>query len=748
MALRSVSAVVLSMAATVCLLAEGSRAATQADAAAPRDDAGVPSWTVTAPVQERYLAAHGLRGFAGGYGSDGLEVWSFPVQIASGYRLEFLRGDGTRWEAADAPAAATVDPFGLTRVYAAPGLRVSERIEARDTLPGVRVRLRVEQAPTGLRIRVHLVPSLNLMWPAGIGGQEFGWDDAAKGLLLQEPSGAFRALVASPQAGAHSVPNNDRRGSAFGQPLFLDLLPSACGRARCATLAFAAQSERDEDVYATAAALLEAPEAPAAADAARYAQATRLRIATPDAQADRALRWAQVALEQAWSCNPRLGCGLVAGYGPSHGARRPQYAWYFGGDGLVTTRALIASGQFERAAAQLAFELRYQHPDNGMLWHELSQSAGFLQWVRDYPHMYAHVDIAFDFLSVTAEYARASGDDAFLRAHWPQLLAAWRYCRGLIDAGDGLPRVPAGKMSGNEQDALTDELTLSAAWVDAAQAMAVMADTQGEAALAAQARADAVRARAAIRARYRDPAGQWISGFHRDGRPGERFSGADLAAIGSGAATPQEAAAIFAQLASPDVLTDWGLRSKPASAPDYEPQAYSRGSVWGLGSAGAAEAMWRAGRGAQAADLWQRLVPWAAQDAPGHMHEVQSGAAFVPQRESVPEQTWSSASFLSAAIGGLLGLEVDGARRRLAFAPQPPAEWDWLRVQGVRVGADGGTVDLAWRREAHRAVLELDNHGQAFDLTWRQLGGDAAPPTLERRIGPGRTRLVLPWSEE
>ena len=58
MALRSVSAVVLSMAATVCLLAEGSRAATQADAAAPRDDAGVPSWTVTAPVQERYLAPH------------------------------------------------------------------------------------------------------------------------------------------------------------------------------------------------------------------------------------------------------------------------------------------------------------------------------------------------------------------------------------------------------------------------------------------------------------------------------------------------------------------------------------------------------------------------------------------------------------------------------------------------------------------------------------------------------------------
>jgi len=747
MPLRRVSALVWSMAALACVPAGGSEA-TRAGVAEPSEEAEVPSWTVAAPVQERYLAAHGLRGFAGGYGSDGLELWSFPVQIASGYRLEFLRGDGTPLAAAEAPATATVDPFGLTRSYVAPGLRVSERIEARDTLPGVRVRLRVERAPPELRIRVHLVPSLNLMWPAGIGGQEFAWDAAARGLLLQEPSGRFRALIASPQAGAHSVPNNDRRGSAFGQPLFLDLVPTACSGARCAELAFASQSEPGEDVHDTVTALLQAPEAPAPADAVRLARATRLRIVTPDAQANRALRWAQVALEQAWSCNARLGCGMVAGYGPSHGARRPQYAWYFGGDGLVSTRALVASGQFERAAAQLAFELRYQDPDTGMLWHELSQSAGFLEWVRDYPHMYAHVDIAFDFLAVTAEYARASGDVGFLRAHWPQLLAAWRYCRSLIDAGDGLPRVPAGKMSGNEQDALTDELTLSAAWVDAAQAMAAMADTQGDVALATQARADAERARLAIRARYRDPAAtSWVSGFHRDGRRGESFSGADLAAIGSGAATPQEAADLFARLASPDVLTDWGLRSKPASAPDYDPQSYAGGSVWGLGSAAAAEALWRAGRGAQAADLWLRLVPWAAQDAPGHMHEVQSGEAFVPQRESVPEQTWSSATFLSAALGGLLGLEADGAHRRLAFAPQPPADWDWLRVEGVRVGASGGTIDLAWRREAQRAVLDLDNHGESFVLTWRQVGQRATAP-LERRIGPGRTRLVVPLGEE
>ncbi len=713
----------------------------RADEVVDRASGELPAWTVLRPRHDRYLAAHGLRAFAGGYSEDGLEIWSFPLQIASGYALEFVRGDGSVVHGIDALDSATVDPLGFERDYRGEGFHVSERIETRGSLPGVRVRLRVEGDP-GLRVRARFEPSLNLMWPAGIGGQEFAWDAAAHGLLFKEPSGHFAALVASPEAVAHSEPNNDRRGSTFGRPLFLEMAPQACGIARCATLVFAGQSEMAEDVHATTSALLAAPDAPLASDAARFDDALHLRVVTPDADVNRALRWAQVALEEAWSCNVRLGCGMVAGYGPSHGARRPQYAWYFAGDGLVATRALVQEGDFERAAAELAFILRYQNPDNGMLWHELSQSAGFLHWSRDYGFMYAHVDIAFDFLPVLAGYARASGDQAFVRAHWPQVMAAWRYCRSTIDAGDGLPRVPADKMSANEQDRLTDELTLSASWVEAADAMASMARAMGDLGLARQAEADRDRARASIRSRYRDDAHRrWISGFRRDGRPDADFSGADLAAIASGAATPAEAAATFDRLASPDYLTAWGLRSKPSSASDYDPQAYSRGSVWGLGSAAAAEQMWRAGRAVQANALWLRLVPWSSQDAPGHMHEVQSGERFMPQRESVPEQTWSSAAFLSAAVRGMLGLEVDASSHRLAFAPQLPSSWRQLSVRGVRVG--GSRVDLAWRREQAAAVLEVDNHGASIELDWHQAGADAAYPSV-RTVPPGHSRWQVP----
>lgn len=79
--------------------------------------------------------------------------------------------------------------------------------------------------------------------------------------------------------------------------------------------------------------------------AARLAQLVELQ--SPDAAANRAFRWAEIALEQAWVCNPYLGCGLVGGYGPSRDTRRPQYDWFFGGDGLIAAEGLSAAGDRE-----------------------------------------------------------------------------------------------------------------------------------------------------------------------------------------------------------------------------------------------------------------------------------------------------------------------------------------------------------------------------------------------------------------
>ena len=739
----------LRAAATIILL--GTMCFAQQETAGPLTPAasgGLPVWSTVQTQPNRYISAHGLRGFAGGYSEDGLEFWSFPLQLVSDYRLSFGLAGGVPVGSLGLLSSVEVDPIGVTRVYTGPDFQVRERIMTHAEDPGVLVRFRVK-GRRDLRIIVEFRPSLNLMWPAGIGGQQTAWDEEARGFLLSEPTNRFRALIASPETAEHSETNNDRRNSAFDRPMNLTLdaraNSAACGEDRCATVVFAGQSESKEDIGKTASSLLDAVRETRDGDTTRFRRPGLVEIETPDADANRAIAWAQIALEQAWTCNARLGCGLVAGYGPSHGVRRPQYAWFFGGDGLVATEALLREGDFARAASELEFLFRYQNPDNGMMWHEMSQSAGFLNWAKDYPYMYVHVDITFDLLAILGDYARITGDKAFLQRHWDAILRSYRYCLSTLDATDGLPRVPADKISADEQDRLTDELTLSAAWVRAAHGMAELAALLHEVELARSAEQASSRAQQSIGRRYWDAGTRvWTSGFTRSGARAEPTSWAGLAAIASGAATQAQASLTLDELATPAYLTPWGLRSNPSTAPDYDPTAYSRGSVWGLGTANAADLLWRNDRADTAYQLWKSLVPWTSADSLGHMHEVMSGAFFTPQRESVPEQTWSSAAFLTATVSGLLGLEVDGGAGSLAFAPHFPAAWALIEVKHVHVG--GSEVDLVWRRTADRQTLRILNRGQPVHLHWTQVPADSGtgkPASIEREIEAGETELSL-----
>src|SRR6185437_7873976 len=524
----------------LCTLGSAQEADKLASAAAPSPASDLPVWSTMLAQPNRYISAHGLRAFAGGYSEDGLEFWSFPLQLVSGYQLRFALPHAPAAPAISMLTSIAVDPLGVTRVYTAQDFRVWERITTHTDIPGVLVRFTVE-GRNDLQIEVDFRPSLNLMWPAGIGGQETLWDQDARGFLLTEPTHQFQALISSPETAAHSELNNDRRGSDFNRLTTLTLKPKPCAGGQCATVVFAGQSEMAEEVHAIAGSLLRASEDARTDDEKRFRYSQIVRITTPDAEANRAIRWAQIALEQAWTCNMRLGCAMVAGYGPSHTSRRPQYAWYFAGDGLVATEALLNEGNYKRAADELEFLYRYQRPDDGMMWHEISQSAGFLNWVKDYPYMYVHVDITFDFLRVLSEYERISGDQDFLTQHWPATLKAYQYCLSTLDKSDGLPRVPADKMSGNEQDRLTDELTLAASWVSAAHGMSELAALMHDEALSRQAESASLRARDSIRSRYWDStARRWISGFTRSGAATERTSAADLAAIASGASTAEQ----------------------------------------------------------------------------------------------------------------------------------------------------------------------------------------------------------------
>jgi glycogen debranching enzyme len=464
-----------------------------------------------------------------------------------------------------------------------------------------------------------------------------------------------------------------------------------------------------------------------------------LQIETPDADTNRALAWSEIALDQAWVCDSDLGCGIVAGYGPSRKARRPQYDWFFAGDGMVATRALLAAGEYQQARQELEFILKYQDHKTGMIWHELSQSAGWLDWSK-YPYMYLHTDLTFDFLNTVAEYFSITGDHDFVSSHWTAIQAAHQYCRSLLDPNDGLPRIPSGHRGQREQDELTDELTLSASWATALEAFANLAAATGHNQAADEARTASRQAVDAINQRYWDDSRKfWISGYNRSGTP---LIDRNLGPAGV-LETPLFSAAqrnsLLNQLASSDFQTDWGTRGRASNANNYSANSYASGSVWATGTAGVAQAFWTEHRPVTALPIWSALVPWSSLDSLGHMHEALAGDFYHEEIESVPEQTWSSATFFTAAVNGLLGLQVDGVSRQVTLVPHLPPEWNAVTVRNLQVGSS--VISFHILQSTGEVRLQMKNEGPPVGILFdpelplgaklRATNVDGNPATLE-----------------
>jgi hypothetical protein len=96
------------------------------------------------------------------------------------------------------------------------------------------------------------------------------------------------------------------------------------------------------------------------------------------------------------------------------------------------------------------------------------------------------------------------------------------------------------------------------------------------------------------------------------------------------------------------------------------------------------------------------------------MHEALAGDNYHEELESVPEQTWSSATFFEAATRGLLGLEVDSVADRLTLTPHLPLTWDTVTVRNLNVGAS--KLDLKLVTSADEMQLEMQNEGVPVEV--------------------------------
>jgi glycogen debranching enzyme len=723
--------------------------ALQGPAVIPRFPRAVNPIALRGPARpERYMEASGHKAAFLGREDGSFEAWVYPMKVLHDFRLSF----GVAAYADPIPGASLatdvdVRPEASTVRYAHASFTVDATwLVPMDEQGGV-VLLDVttsEPLTVIVKFRIDLKP----MWPAGLGGQYSYWDGALKAYVAGEGSRKASALIGSPFAvdppeqPAHNLPDAP---SQFA----ITITPETAAKG-LVPIVIASSVENFEATKAQYQKLL-TNTAFYYRDAFGHYVFLReemTSIDTPDDRLDLAFEWGKVALDKGVVCNPHLGCGLIAGLGPSGTSERPGFGWYFGGDAFINSWAMTAYGDFGTVKQALEFLRKRQRAD-GKMMHELSQGAGFIRWFEDYSYGYYHADTTPLYLIAVRDYVRASGDTAMAKDFWPSMKKAYEYCLSTDEDGDGLmdntkagaAAVETGAL--RRRDVLTD-VFLGAAWTEAAEAAAELAELSGDP-LAATARAAAAKARASLNTRFLDDPGKRIYfAWMKDGKGQAEPTVWPGFGLWRGVFDPSRPAVAGAldDLAGAGVGADWGARMLSIDSALYEPLSYNNGASWPFLTGFAALALYANGRPDAAWAYLDGTADLTFLESRGYMAELFSGDRLRSIDAAVPHQLFATTGFVSTVMRGLVGLNVARAENRdgqalpdrLVVAPQLPAGWGYLRVRNLRWR--GATLDVGVTRDEFGTSVAVNSRYGTVPLEYQALMSPGAV-TVKARTTKG-----------
>jgi glycogen debranching enzyme len=725
------------------------QAQTPAPAVVPRFARGPNPIALRGPARpERYMEASGRKAALLGREDGSFEAWVYPLKVLHDFRLSF----GTPDYADPIPGinlASSVDvrPEASVVRFAHAAFTVDAVWIVPLNDQGALVLLDVSTSQP-LQVVVKFRPDLKPMWPAALGGQYSYWDAGLKAYVLGEASGKQAAMIGSPfgidppEQPAHNLPDAPSQFT-------IKITPETAARG-LVPIVIAASLEGLNGAKATYQKLLASSDVMYLESAAHY---RRLReemtsIDSPDDRLDLAFEWGKVALDKGFVCNPHLGCGLIAGLGPSGTSERPGFGWYFGGDAFINSWAMTAYGDFDTVKQSLEFLRKRQRAD-GKMMHELSQGAGYIKWFEEFPYGYYHADTTPLYIIAVRDYVRASGDVALAKDFWPSMKNAYDYCVSTDEDGDGLMDNTKAGLAAVEtgtlrrRDVLTD-VFLGAAWAEAADAAAELASFAGDP-FATAARAASTKARQSLNARFLDDQGRRIYfAYMKDGKGQAEptvWPGFGLWRGVFDASRPAVAGALD-DLAGAGVGADWGARMLSIDSALYGPLSYNNGASWPFLTGFAALALYSNGRPDAAWTYLDGTADLTFLESRGYMAELFSGDRLRSIDAAVPHQLFATTGFVSTLMRGLVGLNVlpagtrDGRQlpERLVLAPQLPAGWGYLRIHNLRWR--GVTADVNVTRDESGLSISI-----APRVRWTSTGDTLTP---DARSLPIEIRASLP----
>jgi glycogen debranching enzyme len=689
--------------ALLALVIASVSALAQAPSAAPT------SLDLSRPVRPlEFLSAVGTRAALFGNESGNFEAWAYPLKILRDFHLRF-HIDGRIIPAESLARTISVRPESSTILYASDTFQVRETLFVPVTEPGAVVMIEVETI-VPLEIEAVFQRDFQLEWPAALGGTYLHWDPNLRAFVLGEELKKYSALVGSP-SGVMSETEYLTNYSMSSENAFL-LGPSNKGNdTKLVVIAGSTNGQNDaQDTYQK----LSNNYAGLLRDSADYYRQylnRTVNLVLPDKELQQGYDWSRVSVIQGMVHSPFLGTGLIAGYKTSGTGQRPGFAWFFGRDALWTSFALNAEGDFATTRTALEFLTGFQRAD-GKIPHEIAQSAGLVNWFKDYPYGFASADATPLYIIAVNDYVVHSGDVEFASGKWDNLWRAYQFLKSTYNV-EGLPRnfgFGHGWVEGGPLLPVETELYESSLGAEALHALSNLAHLAGKEDTGRQLDQEYAQHKNLVNDKFWSEEKKTYS-FALDANQHQVEIPSVLATVPLwfDLLEDNRVQPTIDKLSDSDHQTDWGMRIISSQSPLYNPGGYHFGSVWPLFTGWAAVGEYRYHRPLPAYSNLRSNALLALDGSLGHVTEVLSGDYYEPLSTSSPQQIWSAAMVVSPILKGMFGLEVDAISHRLRLSPHIPADWKSFEIGNVHVG--NVVLDLKYRRDAENVSLEVTRTG-------------------------------------
>jgi len=436
----------------------------------------------------------------------------------------------------------------------------------------------------------------------------------------------------------------------------------------------------------------------------------------------------------------------------------PWYSTTFGRDGLITAMQLlwfdpsVARGVLKRLARFQA--TTYDDASDaqpGKILHEMR--GGEMAALGEVPFglYYGSVDSTPLFVMLAGLYVERTGDMAFLREIWPNVLAALDWIDGPGDPdGDGFVEYARANQNGLVNQGWKDSHdAVFHANGELADGPIALVEVQGyvygallEASTCARMlgeveRADTLTAKAEL-LRLKFEAAFWCEelgtyALALDGkkRPCRVRTSNAAHAMATGIMTPERARLVADDLLRPRFNSGWGIRTVASGEARYNPMSYHNGSIWPHDNAVIAIGLARYGLTKGIAPIFDGLMQAAAYMDQRRLPELFCG---FPRRRSrgptlypvaCSPQAWASGAMFHL-LQAVLGLHYSLPHRTITLRnPVVPMSVGEITIRNMRLGDASISFTVRPEPSGNVSVGVLERTGKINIAVLLDAGDDA-----------------------